>query len=101
MELGEYLSYLRAYKARLRPYFVRMKDYYRYAPCHTAPEIDPRSLINCCPSSVRCPLRDVILFTLSGLEYTEENYRRLMRRYDEYKQKRGSFNVRGFFRYIP
>jgi len=101
VKLAEYLQYVRAFRNRVQFYFTKLKEWYRYSPCQTAPKVDPRSLVNCCPSSVKCPLRDAVLFSLSGLDYTEESYYRLMRRYDEYKQRAGSVSPYAFFKYIP
>lgn len=88
----DYLAVVRAWHKRNPFYFTAIDDWYLYAPCQTVPRVDPRSLVNCCPPSVLCPIRDAILLSVAGKRYTVRNLELAWRRYI-----RGKSYVGGIF----
>ena len=92
MSLDDYLAAVVAWRKRNPFYFTEIKDWYDYAPCQTLPRVDPRSLVNCCPASVLCPIRDAILLSLAGKKPTVQNLELVWRRF-----RRGKSAVGGAF----
>ena len=87
----EYLARVDAFRKQNRYYFTELDDWFLYPPCYTLPKVDPRSLINCCPIGIDCPVRDALLLafysrstTREDLEFVRSSFPVFGRRLEEY-----------------
>lgn len=94
MSLEDYLDVVRAWHKRNPFYFTRIDDWYNYAPCQTLPRVDPRSLVNCCPLSVLCPVRDAILLSVANKKPTPENLELVWKRFARGRRYLGGIFLR-------
>ena len=94
MVSDEYLARVSAFRKQNKYYFTALDDWYLYPPCYTLPKVDPRSLINCCPLGVDCPVRDALLLAFFSRPTTKKDLDFVRERFSRVRENLGGVFIR-------